>query len=330
VSRLAIDIGGTHTRIAAAGGQVARFATEPDYRAQLAAVTRAIRSAGIAPSAAGVSFTGRLDPAGRSVTVSLNLPDYAGRPLRDDLAAELSCPVRVAHDATCGLLGEHASGGLRGIDRCGYVTLSTGVGAALRLGRAGHFVVLTTEAGHQLVAGNNRRCACGQHGCLETLTGGRALERHTGRPLAELDDERFWRDYAAALAGILSGRPVYTVYLKVGTPKNWILQYCVPGESMATQTAAGVVSLSNPSPVRAPYPRITEIPKPDKLPVDKNVTFHGFLETDGQLRDLRLVGTDPAGVGPEILTLLSTWLFRPATRDSRPIRVEVVLVATAR
>jgi glucokinase len=200
VSPLAIDIGGTHTRIAAAGGQVARFATEPDYRAQLAAVSRAIRSAGIAPSAAGVSFTGRLDPAGRSVAVSLNLPDYTGRPLRDDLAAALSCPVRVAHDATCGLLGEHASGGLRGIDRCGYVTLSTGVGAALRLGRAGHFVVLTTEAGHQLVAGNDRRCACGQHGCLETLTGGRALERHTGRPLAELDDERFWHDYAAALA----------------------------------------------------------------------------------------------------------------------------------
>jgi glucokinase len=80
------------------------------------------------------------------------------------------------------------------------VTLSTGVGAALRLGRGGHFVAMTTEAGHQLVAGNERPCSCGQRGCLETLTGGRALERHTATPLAHLEDERFWHAYADALA----------------------------------------------------------------------------------------------------------------------------------
>jgi hypothetical protein len=99
---------------------------------------------------------------------------------------------------------------------------------------------------------------------------------------------------------------------------------------MATQTAPGVVSLNNPSPVRAPFPRVTEIPQPEKLPAGKNVTFHGFLDTDGQFRDLRLLGADPAGVGPEILRLLRNWQFRPATRDGRPVRVEMVLVATAR
>ena len=199
MTRLAVDIGGTHTRVAGR-----RFATEPDYAAQLAAVVDAVRSTGVAPSGLGVSFAGRLDPTGRSVAVSLNLPDYAGRPLRDDLAAALSCPVRVAHDATCGLLGEHARGSLRGEDRCGYVTLSTGVGAALRLGRGAHFVAMTTEAGHQLVAGNDRPCACGQRGCLETLTGGRALERHAGQPLTMIDDDRFWQEYADALAAGLA------------------------------------------------------------------------------------------------------------------------------
>jgi glucokinase len=199
MTRAAVDIGGTHTRVAV-GAERRRFATDPDYAAQLAAVARAIRSAGAAPSAVGVSFAGRLDPSGRSVAISLNLPGYAGRPLRDDLADALSCPVRVAHDATCGLLGEYTKGGLRGVDRCGYLTLSTGVGAALRLGRGAHFVAMTAEVGHQLVAGNDRPCACGQRGCLETLTGGRALERHTGKPLAAIDDERFWQDYADALA----------------------------------------------------------------------------------------------------------------------------------
>src|SRR4029450_6932096 len=122
-----------------------------------------------------------------------------GRPLRDDLAEALSCPVRIAHDATCGLLGEHAYGSLRAAPPCASVTLSTGPGYAIRLGRGEHFVAMSTEAGHQLVAGNDRRCPCGQVGCLETLTGGRAIERD-GTALADVDDPAFWREYAAALA----------------------------------------------------------------------------------------------------------------------------------
>jgi glucokinase len=192
--RTAIDIGGTTTRVAA-DGAVTRFATEPDYDRQLAALVRAAGR----PAAVGVSFGGRVDPAG-TVRVALNLRAYEGRPLGADLATALGCPVRVAHDATCGLLGEHARGALRGADRCAYVTLSTGVGSALRLGAADAFVVLTTEFGHQLVPGNDRPCACGQVGCLETLTGGRALQQALGRPLETVHDARFWPEYAEALA----------------------------------------------------------------------------------------------------------------------------------
>jgi glucokinase len=191
-----IDIGGTFTRVAVGNRPIARFRTEPDYDRQLAALIKAVPTT---PSGVGVSIGGRVDPTGRSVTVALNLRDYEGRALRDDLAEALSCPVRIAHDATCGLLGEHAYGSLRGEDRCGYVTLSTGTGYAIRLGRGEHFVAMTTEAGHQLVAGNDRRCPCGQVGCLETLTGGRALEPWTG-PLTAMADPAFWPGYGAALA----------------------------------------------------------------------------------------------------------------------------------
>ncbi|WP_238016736.1 ROK family protein [Dactylosporangium sp. AC04546] len=188
---VAVDIGGTWTRVA----DVARFPTDPDYDRELAMIVDAAASTN--PTAAGVSFGGRVTSDG-TVRVSLNLRGYEGRALGADLAAALGCPVRVAHDATCGLLGEaFAPGGaLHGVERCGYLTLSTGVGAAVRLGST----VLTTEAGHQLVAGNDLPCACGQTGCLETLVGGRALAERLGRPLDTVDDPGFWQVYSERLA----------------------------------------------------------------------------------------------------------------------------------
>ena len=152
---VAIDIGGTWTRIAGGG----RFRTEARYADQLA------RLASLVSGPAGVSFCGRLTRDGTRVARCLNLPDFEGRPLPADLGAALGGPVTVAHDATCGLLGEHRHGALRDYDRCAYVTLSTGVGSAIRIGG----VVLSTEAGHQIVPGAGRPCRCGQVGCLETV-----------------------------------------------------------------------------------------------------------------------------------------------------------------
>lgn len=197
----AVDIGGTRTRVAVAGRPVVTFPTDQqDYHRQLELLRAAIPGT---PTAAGVSFAGRVTADG-DVRVALNLRRYEGRPLRRDLESTLDCPVRVAHDATCGVLAEHDRGSLRGADRCGYVTLSTGVGAAVRLGAGAHFVALTTEAGHQLVEGNDRRCACGQTGCLETLLGGAALSRRLGRPLETVDDPLFWQVYAHRLAAGLA------------------------------------------------------------------------------------------------------------------------------
>lgn len=119
-----VDLGGTYTRVAAFGRSgspervaLARFPTDPDYDRQVAALVAAIRAFGITPTSVGVSFGGRVDPTGTSVTVALNLRRYEGRALRHDLQSILSCPVRGAHDATCGLLGEHAHGSLQSADR---------------------------------------------------------------------------------------------------------------------------------------------------------------------------------------------------------------------
>jgi glucokinase len=166
------------------------------YERQLAALTTVLDR----PGKVGVSFGGRLDKTGETVRVALNLPAYVGKSLRADLSHLFGCPVRVAHDPACGLLGEWTAGCLRGVERCAYLTLSTGVGSAVRLGPT----LLSTEAGHQLVPGNQRRCACGQTGCLETLVGGRALEGFLGHRLEQVNDDEFWHRYAETLAPALA------------------------------------------------------------------------------------------------------------------------------
>jgi len=127
-------------------------------------------------------------------------------------------------------------------------------------------------------------------------------------------------------AGVLTGRPVYSVYLSVGGPKEWVLQYCIPaGESQTAEVSAGVVRLSSPSPLVAPYPRVTFRPSVNKRPGVQYVIVHGLLETSGRLEELRVLGPHGAEDGPSIVPVLQQWEFRPATQDGRAVRIEIVL-----
>lgn len=224
---LAIDIGGTSTRVASfrvststAGDMadsmtdsmadsaatpraytpLARFPTLPSYSEQLARLAEVAATAQARFAAAGVSVGAQLAPDGRAVLTAPNLRDYIGRPFADDLAARLGCTVRLAHDGVCGVLAEHASGALREMDRCAYVTLSTGTGAGVFLRTATTALALSIQVGHQILTGNLYQCLCGQIGCLETLTGGRQLALRLGRDPAEITDPAFWEAYAQNVA----------------------------------------------------------------------------------------------------------------------------------
>ncbi len=205
---LGIDIGGTTTRVAAfpssdstVSTPLVSFPTEPDYDAQIVWLARVLRDTGSEPLAGiGVSLGGRIARDGQSVSVAPNLPGYVERPLVADLAAIARCPVRLAHDAVCGLLAEKRLGALRPEDRCAYLTVSTGTGCALHLGNDQNAVMLSIEFAHQILDGNTRICLCGQTGCLETYTGGKQLTLRYGLPPEEIHDAQVWRDFTEKLA----------------------------------------------------------------------------------------------------------------------------------
>lgn len=212
---IGIDIGGSNTRIGLFPALdrpefslLAKFPTQQDYAQQLQYISNALQvyqSADIA--AIGVSVAGRIARDGRSVDVAPNLPGYVGKPFAQDISERFGCPVRLAHDTVCGLLAEKQFGSLRASNRCAYLTVSTGTGAAFQLRKDAASMPLTVsiEIGHQLLDGNLRECLCGQTGCLETYTGGRQLELRYGRPLEQIGDEDFWEQFSEKLAlGLLN------------------------------------------------------------------------------------------------------------------------------
>ncbi len=129
-------------------------------------------------------------------------------------------------------------------------------------------------------------------------------------------------------AGVLRGRPIYMVYLKVGTPKDWLLQYCTTDP--AVRSSGSVVTLGNPAPLKAPYPRVTLVPPASLLPTASRVILHGFLDVNGILQQLSAVAKEDAQIEFGLRPYLKQWEFRPATRDGRPIQVELLLVIPSR
>jgi hypothetical protein len=128
----------------------------------------------------------------------------------------------------------------------------------------------------------------------------------------------------------LNGRPIYTVYLRVGTPKEWILQYCVPQQtSFDIKQGGAVVQLGNPAPVKPPYPKVSVVPPPAVIPRNPKLVVHGFLTETGVLRGLGILGKDEMQLGPRLISYLQQWEFRPATRDGKPVEIEIVLIIPA-
>jgi glucokinase len=207
-SLIAVDIGGTNTRVAriwhragapgpGAFEMLDAYTTPTSFDAQLARLGQVIALAQIHHkhiTGVGVSVGGRMLGDGSGLAIAPNLRDYEGRPLTDDLANRTGLSVRAAHDTVCGLLGERRFGALAGSERCAYLTISTGVGAAIYLAGSGDTsgVNASIEFGHQLLDGNDRPCLCGQIGCLETYVGGRQLEMRHGASLERIADPQVW------------------------------------------------------------------------------------------------------------------------------------------
>jgi len=133
------------------------------------------------------------------------------------------------------------------------------------------------------------------------------------------------RDDLLELGGILTGNPVYSVYLPVGDSKEWLLQYCIPARE-SVRANPYQVDVEDVGTITPPYPISTVIPNSLLAqPIARHIVLHGFLTAAGILRGVGAADSSNPLLS-EILALLSQWQFRPASRNSRPIDVEILLV----
>lgn len=101
-----------------------------------------------------------------------------GRRLPADLQQRLGVAVRIENDANCFALAEAVAGAGRDAALVFGVIMGTGVGGGIvyrgELRRGPQLVA--GEWGHHSIDPQGPECYCGQHGCVETLIAGPAVE----------------------------------------------------------------------------------------------------------------------------------------------------------
>ena len=127
---------------------------------------------------------------------------------------------------------------------------------------------------------------------------------------------------------VLSGHPVYTVYFDVpGSPRRWILEYCVPGSDgkTFTQPSEGVIHILPKRTVQPPYPM-------DRIPLNmrgyegqtRRLVIFATVNERGETGNVRLIRGTGQDIDETAVTTLRRWTFRPAMRGETPVAIEAL------
>ena len=122
-----------------------------------------------------------------------NLPGWRNVPIRDYLVKELNTEAFMENDANAGALAEWFFGVGKKCNNMLYLTMSTGIGGGVITN--GHLVQGVNhnagEVGHMVldIAEDAPLCACGQRGCFEAFSGGRAIALNVQNELKNNDIE---------------------------------------------------------------------------------------------------------------------------------------------
>lgn len=195
---IGLDIGGTKLAAAVVNSEgriLGRSKTPtPDKpRAIISAIQEiffdALDEADVAPKelcAIGVGVPGLVNPTGTEILRTPNT-HLSRIPLVTEIRKIFKTPVLLGNDVNVGLLGEQWLGAGKNYRHILGIFPGTGVGGAII--RDGKLVTgangLAAEIGHMIVEPGGPLCGCGNHGCLEALTGRRAIEREIRQAVAQ-------------------------------------------------------------------------------------------------------------------------------------------------
>lgn len=168
-----------------------------EITADMASVSEAaIAEAGLSYddfSSWGIGMPSCVNPA-NNLLVHANCFGWKNVPIYDYLKHRMPLPVYIANDANCAAYGEALAGGARDYTDAIMLTLGTGVGGGIILGKKIYpgSDNMGAELGHTKLVFDGELCTCGQRGCLEAYCSSTALIRDTRRALAGRHDSLIW------------------------------------------------------------------------------------------------------------------------------------------
>lgn len=127
--------------------------------------------------------------------VHANSLHWRNVPLREELEKHLPLPLFIRNDADCAALGEALAGAAKEYEHVLMVTLGTGVGGGMIMGKqifngCDH---MGMEIGHTKLVFQGVQCMCGQYGCFESYASATALIRQTREAMEQHKDSLLWK-----------------------------------------------------------------------------------------------------------------------------------------
>jgi glucokinase len=132
---------------------------------------------GDAVVAIGIGVPGLVDGKGEVVLHLTNL-NWDNVPLKKRIQEKVDLPVFIENDANAAAYAEWHSGALRDAEVAVLVTLGTGVGGGLIVGKKLYRGKRGVgELGHMTIQKDGRQCGCGLKGCFEAYASATGLVR---------------------------------------------------------------------------------------------------------------------------------------------------------
>ena len=237
---IGIDVGGTNLAAGAVDREGAILAranlpTKPE-RGDRAVVGDIVRVADMALADGGFSrqdvewigigSPGSIDPKKGEIIYANNIP-FSHTPMRAWIQESWDIPVYIDNDANSAALGEAYAGAARGCETAMLITLGTGIGGGVIIGRRIYsgFNGAGAELGHTVIVHEGRLCTCGRKGCWEAYASATALVDFTREAMERDRESAMWKlagspekadgrtSFEAAKAGDPSAIAVVDMYI---------------------------------------------------------------------------------------------------------------------
>lgn len=209
---IAIDIGGTNTRVASSKDLkkfhlVEKFETADTLEAQKPTITQAIDKvlAGSDYSEVKgicVGVPGIVDKKSNKFAQIVNAPYLSNLPINSIFEKEFpNAAVFGENDAAMAALGEAVYGAGKDYETVAYLTISTGIGGARISNKKYNTTQKFSEPGHHIInVGGDLDTKVNLQGTFEAYVSGQAFEREFGISPKNSDDPHIWEMYGQRLA----------------------------------------------------------------------------------------------------------------------------------